>query len=324
MFINIKNKLHGPIFSIITPFNKKNEKINFSALKKYIQYLYFRGARNFYLMVYNSRFGLLDESEIIKLNLFCIKIVKNLDKNNIIICAEPYHCSTKKSIDLINTFYEKGADIVSVIFGEKYYSNKQVFYHFKQIHDNTKSYLMLHQQLLENGVSSTPPVRFYPLDLLVKICSLKRFVAMKEDSKNDHYTKQICQKLKKKIIIITSGRGKKQWMKAYKYGCQSWLSGVSNLDPKLAINFYKNFKSKNINYIKNHFKYIEDPFFKIKNKFGWHLTIKGFLEYFGHFKRFERSPLKELDKNQFDFLKLQARKILKNSVKINGEKYFKF
>jgi len=318
----IINKLKGPIFSIITPFKKK-EQIDYIALRKHIKFMYIRGARNFYLMVYNSRLGLLDEKEIINLNLFCIKVVKGFNKKNIIICAEPYHCSTRKSIKLINIFSKSGADIVSVIFGEKYYSNEQVFSHFKLIHDNTKAFLMLHQQLLENGISGNPPTRFYPVDLLVKICSLRRFVAMKEDAKNDEYTKRICQKLKHKISIITSGRGKKQWMKAHQYGCQSWLSGASNLDPKLAINFYKNFKNKNTQYVEKHFNYVEDPFFKVVDKFGWHLTIKGFLEYFGHFKRYERRPLKELDRKQYVYLKTQAKKILYNSEKINGEKYFK-
>ena len=38
---------------------------------------------------------------------------------------------------------------------------------------------------------------------------------MKEDSKDSNYTKQICKNLiSKKVLIITSGRGKKQWLKA--------------------------------------------------------------------------------------------------------------
>ena len=32
---------------------------------------------------------------------------------------------------------KKGADIVSLIFGEKYYTDKQIYLHFKKIHDKT-------------------------------------------------------------------------------------------------------------------------------------------------------------------------------------------
>ena len=66
------------------------------------------------------------------------KSCKNLNSNNVVICAEPYHCSTEKSIFLTNLFHEKGADIVSLIFGEKYYSDFQVYKHFKAVHENTK------------------------------------------------------------------------------------------------------------------------------------------------------------------------------------------
>ena len=319
---NIKKKLHGPIFSIITPFNE-NEQVDYVSLKKYITFLYSRGAKNFYVMMYNSRFGLLDEKEIVKLNLFCIKIVKKLNKKNIIICAEPYHCSSKKSIEYINLFYQRGADIVSLIFGEKFYSENQVYSHFKYLHDNTKCFLLLHQQLLENGISGNPPMKFYPLTLLIKICSLKRFIAMKEDAKSDNYTKKICNLLKRKIVIITSGKGKRQWIRASKYGCQSWLSGVSNLDPKISLDFYSNFKKGNKKFLRNYFKFIEEPFFKIKDKFGWHLTIKGFLEFYGHFKRYERKPLCALNINQYNFLRGKAEKIYKISEKLFNERYFK-
>lgn len=245
-------------------------------------------------MVYNSRLTLLTESEILKLNTFCIKQVKKLNKNNIIICAEPYHCSTKQSIKYVNYFKKKGADIVSLIFGEKYYSDNQIFYHFKRIHQNTKCLLLLHQQILENGKTNQPNFVFYSLKLLEKISKLSRFVAMKEDSKNEKYTRDICKKISKDITIITSGGGKRQWLKAAKYGCTSWLSGVSNLDPKIALDFFDYYNHSNKTKMNLIIKNIEDPFFKIKNLYGWHLTIKAFLELNKNFRRYERSPLMEL------------------------------
>ena len=241
----IRNKLKGPIFSVITPF-KKDGKIDYISLKKYLIYLYHNGARNFYLMVYNTRLSLLTEKEIKEINVFCIKQVKSLNKENIIICAEPYHCSTEESIKYVNYFKKKGADLVSLIFGEKYYSEKQVYNHFKKIHQKTNCFLLLHQQIIENGISSNPNFIYYPLRLLDKIFNLSRFIAMKEDAKNHDYTKKICKKISKRATIITSGGGKRQWLKVAKYGCTSWLSGISNINPKIAIDFYNYFNSKKI------------------------------------------------------------------------------
>ncbi len=272
-------------------------------------------------MVYNSRFTLLDEKEILKINLFCIKEVKRLSNQNIIICAEPYHCSTQKTVKYVNYFKKNGADIVSLIFGEKYYSDDQLYNHFKEVNDKTNSLLLLHQQILENGISSDPPFVYYSLKVLKKISKLNKFIAMKEDAKNDIYTRHICQEISNKMTIITSGGGKKQWLKAAKYGCSSWLSGVSNLNPKIAIDFYNYYKlndKKKMNLI---IKNIEEPFFKIKDKYGWHLTIKAFLELNKNFKRYERSPLKELDKYEMKKCKKVFEKIKKKIRKNKLEKY---
>ena len=318
--IHIQKALKGPIFSIITPF-KKSEKIDYLSLKNYIKFMYFRGARNFYVMVYNSRLSLLTEKEIQKLNVFCIKQVKKLNKKNIIICAEPYHCSTEQSIEYVNYYKKNGADIVSLIFGEKYYSDYQLYNHFKRIHDNSKCFLLLHQQILENGLSNNPNYVFYSLDLLEKISKLTRFIAMKEDAKNDNYTKKICKKISNKMTIITSGGGKRQWLKATKYGCTSWLSGVSNLNPKIAADFYNLYKSKKNHDMFSIIKNIEDPSFEIKKQYGWHLTIKAFLEINKNFKRYERSPLKEINNHKLKKCKVVFRKI-KEKIKANNlEKY---
>ena len=273
-------------------------------------------------MVYNSRFTLLNEKEILKINVFCINQVKKLNNKNIIICAEPYHCSTQQTIKYVNYFKKKGADIVSLIFGEKYYSDDQIYSHFKQINNKTDCFLLLHQQILENGISSDPSFVYYSLKVLEKISKLNKFIAMKEDAKNETYTKLICKNISNRMTIITSGGGKRQWLKAAKYGCTSWLSGVSNLNPKIAIDFYNHYKSKDKKQMDLLIKTIEEPFFKIKEKFGWHLTIKAFLELNKNFRRYERSPLKEIDIKKMRLCKKVFEKIKKQTRKKKLEKYF--
>ena len=60
---NIKKSLNGPIYTIFTPF-KKNLKIDYKGLEKYLDFLYNSGARIFYAMPYNSRYSQLREKEI--------------------------------------------------------------------------------------------------------------------------------------------------------------------------------------------------------------------------------------------------------------------
>ena len=318
---NIKNKIIGPIFSVITPF-KKNGDIDYNALKKYLKFLYKRGARVFYVMFYNSRLGLLSEGEIIKLNIFVANYLKNKFKNTIVIGAEPYNCSTKKSIRYAKLFDKNKIDVLSLIFGEKFYNNNQIINHFKLLKKNTKIKLLLHQQLLENGISSNPTAVPYSIEALKKISKLKNFIAMKEDAKIDNLTKKILINLKKDINIITSGGGKKQWLKFARFGCQGWLSGISNLDPKIAIKFYEFYNTNKMNKCKKMIKYLEEPFFRLKDKFGWHLTIKASLEVLGLMNRYEREPMVSLENKKMREIKEMILKIKENSN--NHFKEYKF
>ena len=144
---------------------------------------------------------------------------------------------------------------------------------------------------------------------------------MKEDTKNNKFTKNICKLLAKKIVIITSGNGKRQWLFAKKYGCQSWLSGISNLDPKISSDFYSFVNKRKISQYMNIIKKLEDPLFASIKKFGWHMTIKGFLELSKKFNRHERSPLLPLSGDNMKKIVKQYKVLLKNNMKNFDSKY---
>lgn len=316
---DLKRLIKGPVFSIHTPF-KKNGEIDYISLKKYLEFLYKRGARVFYVMVYNSRLGLLNQDEIIKLNIFCVKIIKKLSIENVIICAEPYQCSTDQTIKYVNKFADAGADLVSLIFGEKYYSDVQIFEHFKKINSKSKSLLLLHQQFLENGMSAKPLHRYYSIQLLKKIFKLKKFVAMKEDAKKEIYTKKILKELNE-IIIIKAGGGKKAWLKAAKFNCPAWLCGVANMDPLIAVDFYNYYRSKDLKNCNLLIEIFEIPVNSLMKKFGWHITIKALMEKNKVIKRFERSPLKEIEDKKMHIIDSYFNKISDKANKHYGRKY---
>ena len=69
-------------------------------------------------------------------------------------------------------------------------------------------------------------------------------------------------------------------------------------------------------------KNIEDPFSKIKNQYGWHLTIKALLELNKNFKRHERSPLKKVDRNKMLKIKKAFDQVKIKLYKSKLERYF--
>ena len=300
-FLAIKDKIKGPVFSIVTPF-KKDESIDYDSLYNYIERIYSSGGRIFYVMAYNSRYSELSWEEIKELNYFVTSKVKKLNKSNVVIVADPLHCSTKISIDFCKHAENINADIISLIFREKFYSEKQVFSHYKKCAENSNIGILIHEMPFISGMGGH--TINWPVSLLDKIANLDSVIAIKEDAKDDEYSHNVINCLKERLAIIISGGGKRQWLKFSNEGCQSWLNGIGVFEPKIPIIFYEAYKQKNqkiLNYILSE---IEDPFFeKIVAKYGWHIGIKACLEARNIFSRFERAPMMPIDDSEMSFVK---------------------
>ncbi len=313
----LKNKIKGPTFSIVTPF-KKDGNIDYSTLFKNLTFYYKNGVRIFYLMFYNSRLGLLSEEEVFKLNYKIAKFLKKKFKNTVFIGASKLEGSADEIIKRTKKLSKSGVDVFSIIFGDKYYNDNQVYSHFKYINDNTSLPLLLHLQMMMNGYGIKPPIKNYSINLAEKICSLKNFIAIKDDAKNNEFTIKLIKRVKQNVSIIRAGGGMTAWKKYNKLGCQSWLVGLELIDPKLAFDFVQALKKKDNKFLNIIEKKIENPFYREVKKYGWHIFIKSCLEDCGIMSRKERLPLKELSSSN-------QKKISKFMVKLRhlSKKFFK-
>ena len=315
-------KISGPVFSLITPFTSSG-KIDYKSYFKYIDFYYSQGVRIFYLMLYNSRLGVLDEKETHVLNFRTANFLKKKYKNTIFIGAEKFEGSAKETISRINKLSKYPIDMFSVIFGEKYYNDDQLYSHFKYINNKTKIPLLLHLQKMMSGFGGEPPVLNYSISVTKKICKLKNFVAIKEDAKEINFTKKLIKEIKKDVSIIRSGGGMSVWKNFKSLGCQAWLVGIELLDPRISFDFLKALKNNDHSFLKNLEHKIEKPFFKEVNKYGWHIFIKACLEDCGIMKRYERLPLQSLNNNQFIKIKKYMKTLRITSKKIFNKDYFK-
>ena len=318
---NFKNIIKGPVFSLITPFYS-NGKINYKSYFNYLDFYYSQGVRIFYLMLYNSRLGLMNENEASNLNIKTAQFLKKKYKDVIIIGAEKFEGSSVETVKRINKVYRSGVDIFSVILGEKYYSDDQVYSHFSYINKYSKLPLLLHLQKIMNGYGINPPVVNFSIELTKKILSLNKFVAIKEDTKDDKFSKNVIKYCKKNISIIKAGGGMRIWKKYKKLGCQSWLTGLELLEPKIAFDYLKALEKNDKQFIKYLESKIEKPFFKEVSKYGWHIFIKSCLEDCGIMSRFERLPLKQLDKIKHKKVQKFMQKLRVISKKYLNKNYF--
>jgi len=288
----IREKIKGPVYSIVTPF-LADDSIDYKSLENSIQRIYDGGGRIFYVMGYNSRYSELSWDEIKELNAFVTRKVKNIDQDNVMIVADPLHCSTRVSAEFAKHAHECGADVISIICREKYYSDDQIFEHFKFIADSCEIGILIHEMPFLNGFGG--PAVNYTLPLLDRLADIPNVVALKEDAKDDEFSQQVIDTVKDRVAIVISGGGKRQWLRFAETGCQAWLNGIGVFDPRLAAKFWEYYQAGRKDEYMDIVNRVEMPFFEegVK-KYSWHLTIKAALEAQGVMTRHERLPMKAL------------------------------
>lgn len=297
----------GPVYSIVTPF-QKDLSIDFEKLEEYIKYAYDAGAEQFYVMGYNSRFSELSWDEIKNLNKFVTKTIKDLNSNNFIIVADPLHCPSKVSLEFTQEAEDYGADMISLIFREKFYSNEQVLAHFKYITDNSSTPILIHEMPFISGLGGHTVN--WPVELINQLADFDNIQAIKEDAKKDEYSKEVISKIRDRLSIVISGGGKRQWMQFAEEGCQNWLNGIGVFEPKLAVNFWNAWENRDRQFCDKLVNDVEVPFFtNLVKKYGWHLSIRAALEIEGHFPRTERLPMLPINDDQFASFKSEFEKI---------------
>lgn len=307
-FADIQKKIRGPVFSVLTPFNPITEDIDYESLEKYIQNIYDAGGNVFYVMAYNSRYSQLTFEEIKELNAFVARKVKELSSQNIVIVADPPHCSTKVSIEYSKHAENSGADLISLIVRERFYSEDQIFKHYQLINNSCGIGMLIHEMPFLNGLGG--PLVNWPLSLLDRIADLQNVVAIKEDAKDDTYSIEVIKTLKDRLSIIISGGGKSQWLRFGDQGCQAWLNGIGVFEPKIATSFWKAWKKNKKDYCNRIINEIEKPFFEYGvQKYGWHLAIKVALEHFNVMSRHDRMPLMPLNEADSNFFKQKLEKL---------------
>lgn len=297
----LKYKLKGPIYSIITPFTN-TENIDYGNLGKYIEYLYNGGARIFYAMAFNTRYLLMNNREIMDINEFIIKKVKSIDETNIVIVGDPLNCSTKTSIEFAKHARDNGADVISLIYRAYLFFDEHVYNHYKTVAEAVPDIgILVHEMPFMKGIPQHQDGT-WSLGLIDKLANIPSVVAMKEDAKQDDYTRKVVDLISDRVAIVVSGNGLQQWSKVSDK-CAAWLTGIGNLWPKTEIEFYEAHLQGDTKTCNHIIENIEKPFFWVKDNLSWHLGIKSALKTLGIMERHERMPYQPLNDEQHQKVK---------------------
>lgn len=295
MFSELKEKLFGCFYTIFTPF-REDDAVDYEALEKYLTVLYRQGARRFYAMAYNSRYSQLTHPEILQLNEFCIKTVKKLDRNNVVVVGDPIHCSTKESIEFTQHAKDCGGDLVSLIVREKYFFDEQILEHYAQIGRATNMALLVHEMPFLSGANGKQ--MHWPASLIQSLPKIPQIAALKEDAKEFDVT---CSALKLepniRVIIACT---KAAFVKYKPHGAQAYLNGISIIDARIGELFWKAYQEDDAEMIQFITEKLEAPFFSGPiAKYGWHRSNKALIQAAGLMHRRDRMPMPHLTDEQF-------------------------
>jgi len=296
----LKSKLiysvKGPVFTVFTPF-QEDYSVDFNALENYISFMYSRGARLFYVMPYNSRYSQLNNQEIGELNKFAIETTKQLSKDNIIFVGDPIHCSTQTSLEFAKSAKEWGADAISLIIREKYFCDQQIIDHLSWIGEATNFPILIHEMPFLSGFDGTN--LNWSSELLEKVSRIPQVFGIKEDAK-DLNVARFALSLEPNLRVIFAGT-KNTFLPLKNDGLQSYLNGISIIDPQIGLKFWDAWNASEDPVIEMIISKLEQPFFggPVK-KYGWHRCNKALLQAAGLMHRRDRMPMPELNENEFE------------------------
>ena len=299
MFEDIKERLQGCVYTVFTPF-KPDETVDYEALDRYLEHIYRTGGRKFYAMAYNSRYSQLTHAEIMELNAFCIRKVKKLDPRNIAIVGDPIHCSTKETIEFSRHAKDEGADLISLLVREKYFSDDQIMDHFAQVGREAGLGILVHEMPFLSGMNGVQ--MHWPKSLFLELPKVPEIVALKEDAKDFEITK-LTLTLEPRIRVVIAGR-KSVFMDYRPFGARAYLNGISMLDARIGEAFWAAYEAGDQAKIDFIIQKLEAPFFdRCCAKYGWHRTNKALLQAAGFMDRRDRMPLKHLNDQEYALVK---------------------
>jgi dihydrodipicolinate synthase/N-acetylneuraminate lyase len=293
------DKVIGPVIPLPTPFNKEYE-VDYAALDRYVRFLVDNGIRNVMTTVGTSRFSLLTEEEVKKVNE---TVVKAAAGRAVTIVANPQVGGTAKAIEYAKHAELIGADFFLAYFPERYYGEENTFAFYKAINDSVSQIgILLHEMPMRNGYGAGNVQHSIPM--LERLMDLPRISGVKEEALDAEYSNQIVAALKDKAVIIGAGGGMSRYYnRDYKLGAKAYLGGIGNFEPQLELDFFSLMSDGKLDEAGKIIHGIELPYFEKTVPIGWHPSLKAALALKGLLPEFERPPMKQVAGEELEMLR---------------------
>jgi len=296
----------GPVIPVPTPFDR-NHEVDYAALDSYVRFLVDSGIRNIMTTVGTSRFNLLTNEEVMRVNEV---LVKAAEGKAVTIVANPPTGSTKTAIEFARHADQIGADYYLAYFPERYYGEDNTYNFFAAINNVLKrTGVLIHEMPMRNGYGAGTVQ--YSLDLLNRLFDLKHLAGVKEEALDAEYSNMLVEAISRKSVVIGAGGGmSRYYLRDYQRGCTAYLGGIGNFQPSLELNFFAHMSAGNLEAAGKIVNETELPYFGVTVPIGWHPSLKCALALKGLMPEFERPPMKQVGGEE--------KEMLRNVMQSNG------
>ncbi len=289
-------------------FFNSDESIDYETLIRYMSDLgSLKHISAVYSMAYNTRYKMLDDNELLDLN---IRIIQ-LSKENNLTCyvGHPYIFDKKRLYSYLEEILKYSPAGISMLYPERYFNIDKPIIEFLKIPTKLGLSVVLHEMKLVSGFNGE--LINWPDHLLRQVLQLEGLIGVKEDSKDDKITNIVLEECKKNnVACILAGGGKSRVLKFITKGLTTWLNGSTMFCPKVIDLIYSAIMRNQTDTINYYIENIEKPFFNdVVNRYGWHISHKAALEFFGYGKRYERFPHPSLSSEDYNRAVLTFNKI---------------
>lgn len=284
----------GPVFPILTLFDSEG-RIDEKGLGDYVEFLISQGARNLMCTVGTSRYDVLTAEEMMRVNQL---VVEAAAKRAITMVTTPSYGPTSQAVQFARHAERIGADAIIAVYPDRYYGDHTVFEYFQDIAASCNIGVMIHEMPIRAGRSTEAPAAQYSTALLERIFGLPNMVGLKEESGNVELIQHINAQYSHRAAVIGGRGGMGGFRQAQQHGQRSYLVGVGNFTPALELDFFEQVMAGNDAKADEVLRTIEQPFFELAVRLGWHITLKEAMYIKGLCQPYERKPMRRLNESE--------------------------
>jgi 4-hydroxy-tetrahydrodipicolinate synthase len=297
-------EVKGTVIPLPTPFTKDGD-VDYKTMHSYVEFLVANGIKNVMTTVGTSRFNLLMDEEVFKLNE---TVVKAANGKAVTIVANPTVGSVKRTIEFGKHAEKIGADFFLAYYPERYYGEQNIYDYFHAITKEVSTPILLHEMPMRNGFGAGTVQ--YSIPLLEQLLALPTIAGFKEEALDNEYSNKILTTFEDKAVIIGAGGGMSRYLlRDYDLGSKAFLGGIGNFIPSLENDFYNAITSGDKAKAEKIVNEIELPYFQKVVPFGWHPSLKAAIALKGLMQPYERAPMIEIKGEQLE----QLTAVMKNN-----------